>query len=67
MVEWASDASERTFNQSAANGMKEPKPEALKSCCMRSQQDCRSRATKTRPSAQRRLRSFTQIAAIMKP
>jgi hypothetical protein len=24
MVEWASDASERTFNQSAANGMKEP-------------------------------------------
>ena len=25
MVEWASDASERTFNQSAANGMKEPK------------------------------------------
>ena len=25
MVEWASDASERTFNQSAANGMKEPR------------------------------------------
>ena len=24
MVEWASDASERTFNQSAANGKKEP-------------------------------------------
>ena len=25
MVEWASSASERTFNQSAANGKKEPK------------------------------------------
>ena len=24
MVEWASGASERTFNQSAANGKKEP-------------------------------------------
>ena len=24
MVEWASSASERTFNQSAANGKKEP-------------------------------------------
>ena len=24
MVEWARGASERTFNQSAANGMKEP-------------------------------------------
>ena len=25
MVEWASDASERTFNQSAANGRNEPR------------------------------------------
>ena len=30
MVEWASDASEQTFNQSAANGKKEPK---VTECC----------------------------------
>ena len=27
MLEWASGGSERPFNQSAANGRKEPKPE----------------------------------------
>ena len=36
MVEWASDASERTFNQSAANGKKEPEAEVMTFRCMRS-------------------------------
>ena len=37
MVEWASSASERTFNQSVANGKKEPTAEVLILCCVRLQ------------------------------
>ena len=38
MVEWASSASERTFNQSVANGKKEPIPEVSNLRRVRSQQ-----------------------------
>ena len=32
MVKWASGGSERTFNQSAANGKNEPKPQIAARC-----------------------------------
>ena len=34
MVEWARGASEQTFNQSAANGMKEPRAQSDQCCVM---------------------------------
>ena len=38
MVEWASGASERTFNQSAANRWNEPNPEVVWHRCSQMQQ-----------------------------
>ena len=37
MLEWTSGGSERTFNQSAANGRNEPRADLLILCCVRSQ------------------------------
>ena len=58
MVEWASSASERTFNQSAANGKKEPNPAIDFSRCVCSQRKNFRSCIEDSATKQRTSRSF---------
>ena len=63
MVERANSESERTFNQSAANGRKEPIPDLSILCCVRSQREKCGMNEKVRAAAQRFNRPFVDVAA----
>jgi hypothetical protein len=66
MVEWASGASERTFNQSAANRWNEPDPAILFLSCVRSQREKCGMSEKLHAVAQQNNRPFVQVAASIK-
>ena len=62
-MEWASGGAERTFEQSAANGKKEPKAEATDLCCVRSQRGNCCNSVNFCAAVRRENRSFMRAVA----